>query len=86
MQNAQHRRRERLTKMRDFGIVAVGRHHILNEIVGTNTHEFDGWQHRVEKDRGGRNFEHHAQRHPVVRFSLGVELSGRFANEAAQLS
>ena len=74
VKHAQHRRAERLAQVADLGIVAVGRHQVLHQVVRADRDEVDFLQQRVDRNGRRRHFEHEADPHVAVRLALGVQL------------
>ena len=65
--------------MRDRGIVARRRHHILGEVVGADREEGDLGE-GFRRDRHGRHLDHDAERRHLVRHALARQI-GRFLRE-----
>ena len=72
--------------MADLRVVAVGRHQILNEVVGTDGNEIHQIQHDIDRHRCGRNLDHHPKRHLSALFTFGGKRLVSFAHDRPQLS
>ena len=51
---------QRLVKMRDLTVAAIGRKHILRQIIGANTEKVGVLRQLISHFHGGRDLNHHA--------------------------
>ena len=58
LEHPEDRRAERLAEVGHLGIVAIGRHQVLDQVIGPDRDEVGLAEDRVDADRGGGNFDH----------------------------
>ncbi len=62
----EHRRMQRIVEMRHGIVGAVDRKHVLDQVVGADRQEVELAGKRGQRQRGGRDFDHTADRDSVV--------------------